>query len=66
VVNWPGRPIAQAVQSRYFTAACNAVAREHLGGIYFWAIGIGQDLSVPPGAADLPRGMRTTAPGKSA
>jgi hypothetical protein len=52
VVNWPGRPIVQAVQSRYFTAACNAVAREHLGGIYFWSVGIGQDLSAPPGAAD--------------
>ncbi len=37
---WPGAPIDQSVQARWFSAACRAAARTHLAGIYFWSIGL--------------------------
>ncbi len=42
-------PFNPAIQVRWFTAACNAVANERLGGIYFWSIAFGQ---APERAAD--------------
>lgn len=51
-VRWPGRPLVPAIQSRWFRAACNAIAGGRLGGIYFWALGFGQPLNVPPSTAD--------------
>jgi hypothetical protein len=41
-----------AIQVRWFTAACNSVTDEHLGGIYFWSVLFGQAFNVPPGPAD--------------
>lgn len=39
------------IQVRWFTAACDAVAKMHLGGVYFWAIPFGSALNQPPGPA---------------
>jgi hypothetical protein len=41
--HWPNPKIDPTVQVRWFEAACQAAAAQHLGGIYFWAIGFGKD-----------------------
>lgn len=41
-------PLDPQLQAAWFTAACNAVEVDHLGGIYFWAVTVGQSLNVPP------------------
>lgn len=41
ILSWPGSPLDPKVQARWFTAACHAAVREHLGGIYFWSVGLG-------------------------
>jgi hypothetical protein len=46
--NWPRPKIDQTVQTRWFEAACHAAAATHMGGIYFWAIGFGQDALTTP------------------
>jgi len=43
---WSRAPVAPQVQATWFTAACSAVLADHLGGIYFWSIYIGQALDV--------------------
>lgn len=49
---WPGRPIDESVQARWFTAACHAAVAAHLGGIYFWSINLSPQQSGPtPNAA---------------
>ncbi len=45
--NWPGRSIDGEVQAQWFTAACHAAARAHLGGIYFWSVGLGPTFPGP-------------------
>lgn len=45
--NWPGKPIDGKVQAAWFTAACHAAAQAHLGGIYFWSIGLGPTFPGP-------------------
>ena len=45
---WKGAPLMPVIQIRWFTAACHAAASEHLGGIYFWSVGLGQPLHTPP------------------
>jgi hypothetical protein len=50
--NWNQIPLAPSIQTRWFTAACNAAATSHLGGIYFWVVGLGQALNVPPGPSN--------------
>ena len=45
---WKGAPLAPVIQTRWFTAACDAAASERLGGIYFWSLGLGQALDNPP------------------
>jgi hypothetical protein len=44
--SWSTTRLDPAIQARWFEAACAAAAATHLGGIYFWAIGLGQ-LSGP-------------------
>jgi hypothetical protein len=44
--SWPVTRLDPAVQAQWFAAACAAARATHLGGIYFWAIGLGQ-LSGP-------------------
>lgn len=45
---WPAGVLDQAVQVDWFTAACHAAARTHLGGIYFWSIGLSQRIGHGP------------------
>jgi hypothetical protein len=40
------------VQTRWFTAACNALVTDHMGGVYFWALGFGEPLNVAPRLSD--------------
>jgi len=61
---WPTKRLAPAVQVDWFTAACNAMADLHLGGIYFWAVGLGQSLTTPPGLANP--GSWVDSPGAAA
>lgn len=44
-------PLVPAVMTDWFNAACNAVAADHLGGMYFWGINVGESLTVKPGPA---------------
>jgi hypothetical protein len=37
-----------SVQAHWFTAACHAAGREHLGGIYFWSLGLSQQPATGP------------------
>lgn len=43
-----GQALKPYIQQRWFTAACDAVANEHDGGIYFWVLNVGQPVNVPP------------------
>jgi hypothetical protein len=47
--NVPGQPIIPEIQAKWFAAACHAVAKAHLGGIYFWPLYFGQRLTTPLG-----------------
>lgn len=49
---WPHPVIDPGVQARWFAAACRAARVEHLGGVYFWAIGFW--LGTRPGAGPMP------------
>lgn len=37
-------PIKPQIQANWFTAQCQAVVQDHLGGIYFWPLYFGQSL----------------------
>jgi hypothetical protein len=50
--HWNVRVLNQAVQARWFTAACRAAKTAHLGGIYFWSIGLGPEPGNGPTFAD--------------
>ena len=50
---WPGKPIDAKVQADWFTAACHAAAAAHLGGIYFWSVGLGTTFPGPSPASPL-------------
>jgi glycosyl hydrolase family 113 len=39
-------PFAPQVQPAWFAGACDAVQADHLGGIYFWSVYVGQPLNV--------------------
>lgn len=38
-------PIKPEIQANWFTAQCQAVVQDHLGGIYFWPLYFGQSLT---------------------
>jgi hypothetical protein len=44
---WNIQKVDPAVQARWFTAACQAAVREHMGGIYFWSVGLGAPTRGP-------------------
>lgn len=44
---WHVTQLDPSVQARWFTAACRAAAAAHLGGIYFWSIGLGVQATGP-------------------
>jgi hypothetical protein len=47
--NWTGLtgPLDEAVQARWYTAACTAAVRDRMRAIYFWNINLGQDPASP-------------------
>src|SRR5581483_7865581 len=51
--SWPGKPIDGKVQANWFSAACHAAAAAHLGGIYFWSIGLSTNFPGPTLANSL-------------
>jgi hypothetical protein len=46
--HWDVRSLDQSVQARWFTAACQAAASTHLGGIYFWPLNYSQTIGSGP------------------
>jgi hypothetical protein len=50
--SWPGERLDPKIQSRWFSAACDAMVSEKAGGLYFWSIGIDNNFSSPPTVAD--------------
>jgi hypothetical protein len=46
--SWPNPRLDADVQVRWFTAACNAAAATHKGGIDFWAVGFGAAQLIQP------------------
>jgi hypothetical protein len=46
--HWSVGSLDQSVQARWFTAACQAAARTHLGGIYFWSLNFSQTIGSGP------------------
>jgi hypothetical protein len=58
-------PIKPEIQANWFSAQCQAVVQDHLGGIYFWPLYFGQSLTArtdsptawaaTPGAAAIAR-----------
>jgi hypothetical protein len=57
-------PIEPQIQANWFSAQCQAVAEDNLGGIYFWPLYFGQSLAVPD-RADGPTAWAAT-PGAAA
>ena len=57
-------PIKPQIQANWFSAQCQAVVQDHLGGIYFWPLYFGQSLTVPD-RADGPTAWAAT-PGATA
>lgn len=57
-------PIKPQIQANWFTAQCQAVAQDHLGGIYFWPLYFGQSL-MDPNRVDGPTSWVAT-PGATA
>lgn len=53
-------PVEPQVQANWFSAQCQAVTQDHLGGIYFWPLYFGQSLDVPD-KADGPTAWAATA-----
>ena len=47
-ITWPGAALDPAVQAHWFAAACRAAINEHLGGIYFWSIGLSPQPATGP------------------
>lgn len=47
MTHWPGAPLDTRLQARWFASACQAATREHLGGVYFWSVGV--DTTQPDG-----------------
>lgn len=55
-------PVQPQIQANWFSAQCQAVTQDHLGGIYFWPLYFGQRL---PDPADGPTAWAAT-PGATA
>jgi hypothetical protein len=49
VSGWNETQLDPAIQVNWFTGACDAAAETNLGGLYYWAVDIGQSLTTPPG-----------------
>lgn len=49
---WHGTSISTAAQARWFAAACRAAVSTHLGGIYFWSLGLSSSPPAVPATSD--------------
>ena len=61
-------PIKRQIQANWFSAQCQAVVKDQLGGIYFWPLYFGQsfpDKTVGPTAWAGTPGANAIAPGAS-
>ena len=45
--HWSTVTLDPQVQARWFTAACGAAVATHLGGIYFWSLGLSDRVAGP-------------------
>lgn len=45
-------PVIPSIQTRWYDAACQAVADNHIAGIYFWAISFDRALDKPANLSD--------------
>jgi hypothetical protein len=52
VSGWNASQLLPFMQVRWFTGACDALPAANLGGIYFWATGLGQRDTTPPALSD--------------
>jgi hypothetical protein len=50
-LNWH-EPLDPRIQTRWFTAACDAVVKEKDAGIYFWSVLFDQGYTSPPTTSD--------------
>jgi hypothetical protein len=46
-IHWPDSVLDSAMQAQWFTDACDAAKAGHLGGIYFWALGLSVQQTGP-------------------
>ena len=47
VTHWPTARLDVTVQAQWFSAACQAAATEHLGGLYFWSLTLSAEPAGP-------------------
>ena len=47
LINWPSSTLDPAMQAQWFTDACHAATAAHLGGIYFWSLGLSVQQTGP-------------------
>ena len=47
LINWPSSVLDPAMQAQWFTDACRAATAAHLGGIYFWSLGLSVQQTGP-------------------
>ncbi len=57
-------PLLPQIQVNWFHAACQAVAADNLGGLYFWTLPFGQSLTLPADQEDP--GSFVAMPGQAA
>lgn len=50
--HWNVTKLDPSVQARWFTAACKAAVKTRLGGIYFWSLGLGGQITSGPSLAN--------------
>jgi hypothetical protein len=47
LISWPRSVLDPAMQAEWFTDACRAATAAHLGGIYFWSLGLSVQQTGP-------------------
>jgi hypothetical protein len=52
ISGWNETALDPSIQVNWFASACSALAAANLGGIYFWAVGLGQSTTTPPDLAE--------------
>ena len=47
LINWPSSILDPPMQAQWFSDACHAATAAHLGGIYFWSLGLSVQQTGP-------------------